>query len=306
MEVLAGLEAARLEQRRDPLPRRARVRGRLEHDQLALLEARRDLARRVEQDRQVGLALGRERRRQRDEDRVGARAARRSRSSRVTRPASTWRLQHLRGHVLDVALAAVQLRDAVGLDVDQHDGVARVREDASERHADVAGPDDGDRAHDRPKGIERLSDPRGRVSVAVELRARPAGTCAASSTSGRRPGSSGSTSVFAPASDGVHPFGRGPQRHAGHAQPVGLLLQAARVGDDGSRARRRARASRDSRPGRSRAAAAPGSIPCSSSALRVRGWTGKTKVRPVAFRLSISRAAARARCSPRGGSSSTS
>ena len=56
-------------------------------------------------------------------------------------------LQLLGRDVLDVALAAVQLRDAVGLDVHEHDGVARVGEDVCERDADVAGSDDGDRAH---------------------------------------------------------------------------------------------------------------------------------------------------------------
>jgi hypothetical protein len=58
------------------------------------------------------------------------------------------RLQNLGGDVLDVALAPVELLDAVRLDVHEHDGVARVGEDLRERHTDVAGPDDGNRGHE--------------------------------------------------------------------------------------------------------------------------------------------------------------
>ena len=54
------------------------------------------------------------------------------------------RLQHLRRDVLDVALAGVQLRDARGVDVDEQHALAGVGERACERHADVAGADDGD------------------------------------------------------------------------------------------------------------------------------------------------------------------
>ena len=50
--------------------------------------------------------------------------------------------------------------------------------------------------------------------------------------------------------DGVDPLGGRPQRHAGHAEPVRLLLQAARVGDD-RRAPATSAASRGSRAARS-------------------------------------------------------
>jgi hypothetical protein len=70
VEVLAGGEAACLEKGPDPLARRAGVGRRLEHDQLALLQARRDVLRGREQDRQVRLALVGERGWERDEDRV--------------------------------------------------------------------------------------------------------------------------------------------------------------------------------------------------------------------------------------------
>ena len=62
--------------------RRARVRRRLEHDEVPGAQAPADLGAASSDDREVGLALLRERRRERDEDRVDARAGRRSRSSR--------------------------------------------------------------------------------------------------------------------------------------------------------------------------------------------------------------------------------
>jgi hypothetical protein len=56
-------------------------------------------------------------------------------------------LQYLRRYVLDVALASVELLDAVRLHVQEDDGMARVGKDAGEGDADVAGADDRDLAH---------------------------------------------------------------------------------------------------------------------------------------------------------------
>ena len=71
MEVLADAETALLEQREQALARRARIRRRFENDQLALLKTWRDVLDGAEDEREVGLPLRRERRWQRDEDRLG-------------------------------------------------------------------------------------------------------------------------------------------------------------------------------------------------------------------------------------------
>ena len=66
-EALARAQAASLlEDRLEHLARRARPRRRLEHDELALAQHLREAARGALDDREVGLALARERRRQRD------------------------------------------------------------------------------------------------------------------------------------------------------------------------------------------------------------------------------------------------
>ena len=133
----------RFEDRQDLVAGRARVRRRLEHDEVALAEPRRDLLGRRAHDREVGLALLRERRRQRDQDRVGLAqlvvVGRRAQAALVDEL-----LQLLARDVLDVALAAVQLRDALGADVDEQHRAPGVGEDLGERHADVAGADDCD------------------------------------------------------------------------------------------------------------------------------------------------------------------
>ena len=106
-------------------------------------KARGDLLRRRDEDPQIGLALARERRRERDEDRVGV-AQLVVVGRRGDEPGLDERLEHLRRDVLDVALAGVQLRDAVGVDVDEQHALAGIGEGASERQADVARSDDGD------------------------------------------------------------------------------------------------------------------------------------------------------------------
>jgi hypothetical protein len=110
---------------------------------VTLAQPRRDLPHGVQHDREVRLALARERRRQRDQDRVdlseGVVVGRRRDQTGVDELP-----EHLRRHVLDVAVAAVQLVDAVLLNVEEHDAPAGGGEDLGERHAHVAGTDDGD------------------------------------------------------------------------------------------------------------------------------------------------------------------
>ena len=60
----------------------------------------------------------------------------------VRRPSSTCRFSSSGRNVLDVALAAVQLLDAVGLDVHEHDRAPGVGEHLGQRDADVASADD--------------------------------------------------------------------------------------------------------------------------------------------------------------------
>ena len=103
----------------------------------------RDLLGGRDEDAQVGLALARERRREGDEDGVDVPqlvVVRR----RGDEPGVDERLQYLRRHVLDVALALVQLGDAGRVDVHEQHALAGVGERAREREADVAGSDDGD------------------------------------------------------------------------------------------------------------------------------------------------------------------
>ena len=143
-EALARLEpAALLEDRLQQLTRRARPRGRLEHDELALVQHPGEAARRTFHDREVGLALARERRRQRDQDRGRASelvVARR----RAHETALDERREAVARDVGDVRLAAVQGGDDVLEHVEEQDAAAGLRERGRERHADVAGADDRD------------------------------------------------------------------------------------------------------------------------------------------------------------------
>jgi hypothetical protein len=143
VEVLADRHPARLEDRQDLLARRAGIRRRLEHHELPFLKSRRDLARRAQHDRQVRLALAGEWRRQGDQDRLDL-----AQDVVVARGRDQAGLDELpervRRDVLDVALAAVQLVDAVLDDVDEHDPPSCICEDLRERHADIAGTDDCD------------------------------------------------------------------------------------------------------------------------------------------------------------------
>ncbi len=157
MEVLAGLEArALLEQRLDDLARRAGIRGRLEHDELTGLQPLCDVPDRARDDREVRLALLRQRRRERDQDRVGVAelvVVRR----RADPPLLDERRERLGRDVLDVARALVDPVDDALLDVDQDDVVAGLCEDLRQRQADVARPDDCHGAHDAPRLARRAA-----------------------------------------------------------------------------------------------------------------------------------------------------
>ena len=134
-----------------------------------------------------------------------------------------------------------------------------------------------------------------RRRAAARLRASRAAATAATSRSG-----SSSTSTLAPASTVSDPLGRRAQRHARHAVPVRLLLQAARVGDDHPRLRGERgevevaeRLGRRGRAARARRAARP----------RTRvGREDDRLLEPVQARRRSARAARGAR-SPRGGRS---
>jgi hypothetical protein len=131
-EVLAGLQTARLEDREQLLARRARVRRRLEDDEVARLKALRDLARRREDDREVRLALARERRRQRDQDRRGVSqlvVVRRRREAAVADEPLELRVRN----VLDVAVASVERVDDALHDVDEEHLAPGFRERVRER-----------------------------------------------------------------------------------------------------------------------------------------------------------------------------
>ena len=112
-EALARAEAASLlEDRLQQLARGARPGGRLEHDELALAQHLGEAARGALHDREVGLALARERRRQRDQDGVRLAqlvVARR----RVHVSALDERREPVARDVGDVRLAAVERGDDV-------------------------------------------------------------------------------------------------------------------------------------------------------------------------------------------------
>ena len=115
---------------------------------MALAQPLRDLLGGAVHDREVRLALLRERCRQRDQDRVGVAqlvvVGRRAQPVVVHEP-----LQRLGGDVLDVALATVEHRHPLGVAVDEKHAAARLGEHLGEWDADVAGSDDGDVGHRR-------------------------------------------------------------------------------------------------------------------------------------------------------------
>jgi hypothetical protein len=100
-------------------------------------------------DREVGLALPREWRRQRDQDRVGL-AHVGVRGRRTDETLLDERCEPRALDVLDVAFAPVQRVDDVPYDVDDEHPAAGLGKGRRERQADIARADDGDVvAHDR-------------------------------------------------------------------------------------------------------------------------------------------------------------
>ncbi len=144
MEVLACDEPRLpLEHRQERIPRGAGIRRRLEDDEMARPQALSDLGSRRDDDREIRLALLRERRREGDEDRV--RVAQDVVVGRRGEAALGDEIRKCLGRdVLDVAVAAPQALDALPVDVDEHDSPAGLGEHLRQGDADVARADDGD------------------------------------------------------------------------------------------------------------------------------------------------------------------
>src|SRR5581483_10190895 len=195
-EVRAGLHAARaLEDGLQHLPRRPGIRRRLEHDDVALLQMRRDAVRRALDVPQVGLALRRKRRRHGDDDRVDVLDDSEI-GGRADEPGVDEPLQVVRLDVLDVALAAVDPLDDGRVDVDEDDAPSGVGEGLRVRHADIARSDDGDvRVH----AAARLAATRGAAAPSPYSAGRSSGMRASATAAARSSGSS-STRTFAPTS----------------------------------------------------------------------------------------------------------
>jgi hypothetical protein len=142
-EVFPDLQAGGLEQRQDLFASGSGIRGRLEGDEVAVAEALAHLAHGAQDDREIGLAVGRERSRKGDHDRVRVAhdvvVGRRRERARVDE-----RSERFGRHVLDVALPAADRCNALLVDIDEHDSDARFSEAAGEGQADVAGAHDGD------------------------------------------------------------------------------------------------------------------------------------------------------------------
>ena len=141
-------QAGLLEQRRDALARRAGIGGRLEHHQLVRLQHLGERARRVEQRAEVGLAVGRQRRRH--ADRAPRRPGQAARSAWWHGCDRRRSRSCVGGDVLDVGVAGRDRLDLARVDVDGDDVAALLRERHGERQADVAESDDADGASSRP------------------------------------------------------------------------------------------------------------------------------------------------------------
>ena len=132
-----------------------------------------------------------------------------------------------------MAFAAVERIDDVWLHVDQQHAAAGLGEGRGERDADVAGADHGE-------VVVRLAGHGGQAYRAAAMRpaawpspysgGAPAGNRASASAAAS---SLGSARRFAPAATVSTHSVLGRSVTQGTRQPVRLLLQAARVGDDG-------------------------------------------------------------------------
>ncbi len=172
VEVLAAGEAASaLEDRLHLLARRARIRRRLEDDEVTRAQPRRDLLRCRDEDPQVGLALSRERGRQGDENRVGL-AQLVVVGRRGDEPALDERLQDLGRDVLDVALAVGSaVRRAPGRRPRGARACRRPRRSVrAGRRRSRLRRWRRRASSGRDRSDEHLRDPLGRVPVAVQHR----------------------------------------------------------------------------------------------------------------------------------------
>jgi hypothetical protein len=139
VEIPARREPRLLQDRPQPLARGPRVGGRLEHDQLALLQHRGDRRCRVDHVAQVGLARVGERSRDADDHRLAG-AQIRIAAGRVEAPVEGG--EPLGGHVLDVATALGEGIHLARVRVESDYLVALLREGHGQRQADVPEPHD--------------------------------------------------------------------------------------------------------------------------------------------------------------------
>jgi hypothetical protein len=119
--------------------------GRLRDDDAVAGQRRADLARRLQDIRKIGAAVGPRGRADRDqrERRAGHGVADRRREAQAAELRVA--LHELReARLEDRNLAALEHRDAAGVDVDARDVVAEIREASAGDQADVAGADDRD------------------------------------------------------------------------------------------------------------------------------------------------------------------
>ena len=140
-ELDAGREARLLEQRDEPLAGGARVGRRLEHDELVALQHAGDRRGGGDQRAEIRLAVARQRRRHRDDDRV---AARQLGHAQRREEAVRHRGEPLGRDILDIALPSLQGADLARVDVDPHHVVARLAKGDRERQAHVPESDDSD------------------------------------------------------------------------------------------------------------------------------------------------------------------
>jgi hypothetical protein len=139
VEVAAGLEPGLLEQRYQALAGRARIGGRLERDELPLLEHPRERRAGVHQRAQVGLAVLGERRRHGDDHGLGLRQVG---VARRGAHASADRAQAVGRDILDVAVPGVDGRDLARVRVEADHLVAGLGELHGKGEPDVAESDD--------------------------------------------------------------------------------------------------------------------------------------------------------------------
>ena len=156
-----GEPRALFEERREHLAGRARVRGALEADELAAPHMAGQLDRRVLDERQVGLAIGVQRRRQADDAGravLGGRVVGGGRKQALVDD----RHQRLVGDVDDVRGAGLDGAATIGVGLDTDDLDARLGEGHCEGQADVAHADDCDLHFCAPvRGVGRVAGRRG-------------------------------------------------------------------------------------------------------------------------------------------------